>query len=64
MLPSQTGLPLLQKYIHEKNQGSVIQNTSVKVTAESRVGGVAVMPGITSTLKPSAAISRRSGRLS
>ena len=64
MLASHTGFPPLQKYMYEKNQGSVIQNTMEKVIAAIRVGGVAVTPGTTSTLKPSAAISNRRAKFS
>ena len=38
-LASQTVLPLLQKYIQEKNQGSVIQKMMVKMAAASLLGG-------------------------
>src|SRR5688572_1012325 len=64
MLASQTGLPLLQKYIHEKNHGSVIQKITEKVIAADRLGGELVTPGMTSRLKPNAAMSRRSARFS
>ena len=64
MLASQTGLPLLQKYIHEKNQGSVIQKIDGEGDRRHARSAASWSRRDHQQAQPRAAISRRSPRLS